>query len=94
MDPLQARILPVAWVQAMVDWFKRFERYPTSQLAPRLIQGDCDRTVDWKYNIEIYERRYPRATHLILPGGRHHLANESLEIRKQMWDFLDTTCVW
>jgi len=94
IDPLQARILPVAWVQAMVDWHKRFVRYPASDFAPKLLQGDADRTVDWKFNLKTYERRYPNARHCIIAGGRHHLANESPEKRQQMWTFLDEHCSW
>ncbi len=94
IDPLQAHILPVAWVQAMVDWSKRFVSYPVSELAPKLLQGDQDRTVDWRYNIALYERRYPHSMHFIIPGGRHHLANESAVIRMQMRDFLDEHCRW
>ena len=89
IDPLQARILPVDWVQAMVHWYERFVAYPTSQLAPLLLQGDSDRTIDWKFNIALYEKRYPNSRHLLIPGGRHHLANESADIRKQMWAFID-----
>lgn len=89
IDPLQARVLPVDWVQAMVHWYERFVTYPTSQLAPLLLQGDSDRTVDWKYNLALYEKRYPNSRHLVIPGGRHHLANESADIRKQMWSFID-----
>ena len=94
IDPLQARVLPVAWVQAMVDWNKRFEQYPVSDLAPILMQGDADRTVDWQYNLKIYARRYPHSRNCIVPGGRHHLANESLQKRDQMWAYLDEHCRW
>ena len=81
-------------MQAMVDWNKRFEQYPVSDLAPILIQGDADRTVDWKYNLKIYARRYPNSRHCIIPGGRHHLANESPEKRARMWAYLDENCRW
>jgi len=94
VDPLQARALPVAWVQAMFDWSRRFVDYPVSQLAPKLLQGDSDKTVDWQYTIQLYEHRYPNCRHLIIPGGRHHLANESEQIRAQMWSFLDEHCSW
>ncbi len=94
IDPLQARILPVAWVQSMVNWSKRFVSYPRSELAPKLLQGDADRTVDWKFNIKTYERRYPNAHHFIIPGGHHHLANESPAKREMMWTFLDEHCNW
>jgi len=94
IDPLQARTLPIAWVQAMVDWSARFVAYPVSDLAPKLLQGDSDRTVDWKFGLTLYARRYPDHRHLIVPGGRHHLANESAHKRAQMWTFLDEHCNW
>lgn len=94
VDPLQARVLPVAWVQAMVDWFNRFREYPESELAPKLVQGDADRTVDWRYTLKIYECRYPDTRHLVIPGGRHHLVNESVEIRQAIFSWLDEHCKW
>ena len=87
-------MLPVAWVQAMVDWFNRFEQYPVSDLKLKLLQGDDDTTVDWRYNLKVYERRSPNSEHLIIHGGRHHLANESSVLRVQMWRFLDQHCRW
>lgn len=94
IDPLQARILPVAWAQAMVDWFKRFEQYPESELAPVIVQGDQDRTVDAHYNLAVFSRRYPHSHQWIIAGGRHHLANESAYLRGQMWRYLDAQCDW
>ena len=94
IDPLQARILPVAWVQAMVNWFKRFEDYPESTLAPVIVQGDQDRTVDAHYNLKVFSKRYPHSHQWIITGGRHHLANESEYLRGQMWRYLDAQCDW
>ncbi|XOV83723.1 MAG: alpha/beta hydrolase [bacterium] len=94
IDPLQARILPVAWVQAMVNWFKRFEHYPESDLAPVIVQGDQDRTVDAEHNLKVFRRRYPHSHHWVIAGGRHHLANESDYIRNKMWRYLDAQCDW
>jgi len=93
-DPLQAHVLPVAWVQAMVNWQTRFVRYPISQQTPLLVQGNADRTVDWKYGLQTYARRYPGTRQLILDGGRHHLANESSSKRAQIWAFLDQQGRW
>ena len=88
-DPLQPRVLPVAWVAAMVDWFKQFEGYPASALQPLIIQGQADRTVDWRHNGRVLEQRYPEARWLWLPEARHHLVNESATLRNRMWDWLD-----
>ena len=61
-DPLRALTLPVAWVRAMADWHARFAAYPSSELAPKVLQGDADRTVDARYMRKLYRQRYP-------PGG-------------------------
>lgn len=88
-DPLQADVLPVAWVQAMVDWSTRFATYPPSKIAAKIIQGQMDRTIDWQHNVARLGEMYPQAQWLMLPTGRHHLVNESALLRKQMFDWLD-----
>ena len=93
-DPLQADVLPVAWVQAMVDWFRRFESYPTSGVAPKIIQGKADRTVSWRWNQKVLGARYPVANWLWLDQASHHLANESDQARARMWRWLDEHCDW
>ncbi|MEM9622248.1 MAG: alpha/beta hydrolase [Pseudomonadota bacterium] len=93
-DPLQARILPVAWVQAMVDWFQRFEQYPAAELAPKIIQGHRDRTVSWRHNYKLLGERYPQTEWCILPEASHHLVNESDILRGKMFAWLDQHCQW
>lgn len=93
-DPLQARILPVSWVQAMVNWFQRFEQYPASRLAPKIVQGHQDRTVSWRHNHKLLGQRYAHAQWCILPEASHHLANESDVLREQMFKWLDQHCRW
>ena len=87
-DPLQARVLPVEWVTAMLNWKQSFEARRPSQQHVVVIQGGRDRTVDAKYNIKVLNRRYP-VTLLPIPEARHHLVNETASIRRQMWRFLD-----
>ena len=93
-DPLQADILPVAWVQSMVNWFEIFEQYPTSSRAPKIIQGRKDRTVSARHNMKVLGARYPAARWLHLPDASHHLANESDELRAEMHAWLDAECDW
>ena len=83
-DPLQSRVLPVQWVRSMVAWQQRFVRYPPCDLQPLVIQGKQDRTVDWRYNLRVIKRLFrPRIVYL--PRARHHLVNESLELRAQVF---------
>lgn len=87
-DVLQARTLPVQWVTAMIGWMKRFETYPGTDIAPLVVQGQSDRTVDWKYNMRILERLFEPDV-LYIPEARHHLVNESAPIRAQMFAAID-----
>jgi len=87
-DPLQARVLPVKWVTAMVNWRRRFEGYPPSDIAPLVIQGQADTTVDWRYNMQVIEKLFePRIFYI--PQARHHLVNESPEIRAQIFQAIE-----
>lgn len=87
-DPLQARVLPVQWVTAMKAWKDRFERYGATDLEPLVIQGHADRTVDWRYNMAIIERLFEPEIFFI-PEARHHMVNESPEIRRQIFAKID-----
>jgi len=87
-DPLQARVLPVKWVTAMVNWRRRFEGYPPSDVATLVIQGQADTTVDWRYNMQVIEKLFePRIFYI--PQARHHLVNESPEIRAQIFQAIE-----
>ena len=87
-DPLQARVLPVQWVTAMMAWRQRFERHRPTDIAPLVIQGRADTTVDWRYNVRIIERLFePRI--FFVPRARHHLVNETPEIRAQIFKAID-----
>ena len=94
VDELQAQVLPVAWVTAMVAWFERFEASQPSTLAPKIVQGLADRTVSFRHNLNVLERLYPQHKKLISTEGRHHLANESAELRAQIYSWLDAECDW
>ena len=73
-DPLAPHVLPVRWVQAMVNWFTRFEGYGASTLAPKIVQGYADRTVSWRHSYKTLSKRYPAALWHLVPNGQHHVA--------------------
>jgi len=87
-DPLQARTLPVQWVTAMVQWRRRFERYASTDLRPLVIQGHADQTVDWRYNLKLISKLFD-ARVFYIPAARHHLVNESAEIRARILQAID-----
>ena len=87
-DPLQARILPTAWVGALVRWVPRIEQAPASAQAPLIIQGDADTTVDWEHNLGVLQDKFRQGEQLILPGARHHLVNEGEAQRRRLFEVL------
>ena len=94
VDPLQANVLPVAWVQAMIDWFTRFEKYPSCSLPVKIVQGYEDRTVSFRHNLAVLNKQYSNAGIYIIPSARHHLVNESAAIYDELWFWLDDVCDW
>ena len=87
-DPLQPLSLPTAWVGALARWVPVIEAAPRSGHSPLIIQGDADMTVDWRHNLTVLEDKFAAPQVLILPGGKHHLANEAPELRARYFDFL------
>lgn len=87
-DPLQPRRLPTAWVGALARWIKRIEAAPASTRSPLIVQGQADMTVDWVHNLAVLNAKFDRPQVLMLPQGRHHLANETLAMRQEYFGFL------
>jgi lysophospholipase len=87
-DPMQATTLPIQWVTAMVQWMRRFETRSPTDIAPLVVQGQSDKTVDWRYNVKVIERLFePQIVYL--PEARHHLVNESPALRARMFAAID-----
>ncbi|MGM0632909.1 MAG: alpha/beta hydrolase, partial [Pseudomonadota bacterium] len=89
-DPLQPRHLSGRWVRAMVRWQREFRRLPSCSLPVRMFQGDDDGTVNWRWNLPRIQRRFPQLSLTMLPGGRHHLANESADHRREMFSVMES----
>lgn len=87
-DPLQPRNLPTAWVGALSQWVPRIEAAPASRRSPLIIQGEADMTVAWRHNLEVLQDKFAAPQILRLAEARHHLANESAELRQRYFDFL------
>lgn len=87
-DHLQPLSLPTAWVGALSRWVPQIERAPRSERAIVIVQGDADMTVDWRHNLTVLRGKFAEVKVLMLEGGRHHLANESREIRERYFAFL------
>lgn len=88
-DPLQSRRLSSKWVRALKTWLKKFAAYPSCDRNITVIQGTDDDTVDWRYNLQAIERKFPSAQFNRLSEARHHLANERPDIRQKIFEILD-----
>ena len=80
-DPLQSLVVPVCWVTALRRWIPRFLAGAVCDHEVLVIQGDADDTVDWRYNLGQVQRLFPATRLFMVPGGRHHLANEDSDTR-------------
>ncbi len=45
-------------------------------------------TVDWQHNLQVLRGKFDQPQILMLPKGRHHLANELPQIREEYFKFL------
>lgn len=45
-------------------------------------------TVDWSHNLTVLKGKFSQPQILMLGHARHHLANESPELRARYFDFL------
>jgi alpha-beta hydrolase superfamily lysophospholipase len=88
-DPLQSRTISVKWIGALRRWLEDFRLRKPRTEAMLVVQGDADETVDWRYNIPRIRQLFPRARFHFVPGGRHHLANESADIRSDIYKVID-----
>lgn len=87
-DPLQSQVLSVEWVTALRRWVKRIEAMPPFEAQVTIVQGQQDTTVDWRHNLRVLCAKFPGATVHYLPLGRHHLVNESRELREQIFSII------
>lgn len=90
-DPLQARRLSLHWVAALGRWLASLSLGDLGVGPVLLVQGDADRTVDWRYNMQAYCQLFPGSQVEMLPGAGHQLANETTAIRER---YLSVVAGW
>lgn len=85
-DPLQYDRIPLSWVNALHLWNTKMEEDANSSTTPvLLLQGDKDKTVDWKYNVS-FLRQHMQHMHVhTIKDGMHHLLRESHTYKEQVY---------
>ena len=76
-DYLHCKHLSLDWVKALFDWNKQVEAMPACEREVRVVQGDKDGTVDWTYNLQMIEKKFPNADIKMISGANHELFNEA-----------------
>ena len=86
-DPLQAKSLPVVWIEAVKQWQARVKNQAPADVALLIVQGDADSTVDWRYNLNFLQKKFPDHLRIkIIEGAAHHLVCESDPLRAEVFD--------
>jgi len=80
-DPLRGKKVPSLWFKALLEWNSTMSKRPSVHKDTLIIQGDCDSAVDWRYNVPFVKNKLG-ADVIMIHGARHHLSNESLELRR------------
>ncbi len=81
-DPLQTRVIPLAWLRAMQRWIVAFKQR-SGPAGVRIIQGDCDHTVARRRNLANFARQFPALQVAMVRGAGHQLVNESPRLRAE-----------
>lgn len=84
-DPLQYDYIPIEWVASMKRWTEEFAALPPCEFPLRVIQGDCDTTVDWRFNVGAIRRKFPNMKLEVVHGAQHHLVNEVTWLRDKVF---------
>lgn len=84
-DPLQSRYIPVPWIGAMKEWVAQCSKGQPCDYPVTILQGNRDTTLAWRFNLRILSRRFPLARLVLLPGVRHHMANEAEPLRSRIF---------
>jgi alpha-beta hydrolase superfamily lysophospholipase len=87
-DPLQPQVLPIEWVGALDKWVRQCKHSKGSDFGVNIIQGSGDKTLDWAYNLSIFESLLPNMSLHIVDSANHHLANEIEPLRTEIFTAL------
>ncbi len=84
-DPLQPTRVPLDWVGAMDQWISEFDKSEKADYPVHIIQGDNDKTLDWRYNISQFRLKFDALQVSIIKRANHHLVNEEETLRDSIF---------
>lgn len=87
-DPLHSSVLSFEYLKDLYAWEKQVRNDPVWPGSLLIIQGDADKIVDWKYNLEFLRAKIQHPEIHLVPGARHQLANERTELRDAVFELI------
>ena len=84
-DPLQPTRVPLDWIGAMDQWISEFAQANKVDYPVHIIQGDNDKTLDWKYNLSQFRLTFNALQVTIIKRANHHLVNEEEALRESIF---------
>ncbi|MDV2685742.1 alpha/beta hydrolase [Alkalihalophilus lindianensis] len=84
-DPLQHHQVSLKWLNALFLWNQKVKVYSKSDQSVLVIQGDEDRTVDWRFNCAFIHQKLPESNIILVSGANHQLMNEHQQLRDQIF---------
>jgi alpha-beta hydrolase superfamily lysophospholipase len=82
-DYLHCKHLSLKWVKALFDWNNKLQTMQESNREVLVLQGDKDGTVDWKYNLNMINEKFPNTDIEMISGANHELFNEASQYKQQ-----------
>ncbi|MBN1799468.1 MAG: alpha/beta fold hydrolase [Spirochaetales bacterium] len=91
---LSPEVMPFTWVKALSNWRKILKDRPLITIPVLIVQGDADKTLDWKKGMNLLKHKIPDATIKILSDRGHTLFNHDeaqAETIAEIREFLNIT---
>ncbi len=89
-DPLHSSVLSFEYLHDLYAWEKEIRNAPVWPGTVHVIQGDDDKVVAWKYNIDFLRTKIQHLDVQMVPGAKHQLVNEREELRNQVFELIFT----
>lgn len=83
-DPLQGRRVQTDWLKAMFSWNNRVKSFKRINTSVLIYQGEMDKVVDYKYNINFFKEKISDIDVIYFERGKHHLLNEISDIKEKI----------
>ena len=80
-DYLIVKNVPLKWVKALYGWNTRIAKTKPCDKQIFVVQGNKDRTIDWKFNLKFIGHRFTNAKIHMIPKAKHELLNETDDLR-------------